>query len=171
VVGQRHLYVLALGSNRSLSATLTPRRLLEEAASLIGSKADLLATAPLFDSAPLGPSLRRYANSALLIESTLTPPAMLAFVQGVEARLGRRRHRRWGARTMDIDIILWSGGTWSSRTLAIPHPAFRARAFVLDPARTIVPDWRDPYTGLAVRHLHARLQKAKAKVDHRPRRH
>jgi 2-amino-4-hydroxy-6-hydroxymethyldihydropteridine diphosphokinase len=171
MAGQRHRYVLALGSNRLLSARRTPARLLEEATALIADQARVLAVAPLFDTPPLGPSLRRYANGALLVESALAPPAMLAFVQGVEARLGRRRHRRWGARSMDIDIILWSGGAWRSRALTIPHPAFAARAFVLDPVRAIAPGWRDPRTGLSVRHLHARLQKAKAKVDHPPRRH
>jgi 2-amino-4-hydroxy-6-hydroxymethyldihydropteridine diphosphokinase len=170
MAGQRHLYVLALGSNRPLSAARTPARLLGEATALVAEEAHVIATAPVFDTPPLGPSLRRYANSALLVKSALPPPAMLAFAQGVEARLGRRRQRRWGARSMDIDIILWSGGVWGNRTLTIPHPAFRARAFVLDPVRAIAPNWRDPATGLAVRHLRARLQKAKAKVDQRPRR-
>jgi 2-amino-4-hydroxy-6-hydroxymethyldihydropteridine diphosphokinase len=171
MAGGCHIYVLALGSNRPLSARQTPARLLAEAATLIGEQAHVRATAPIFDTPPLGPSLRRYANGALLVDSALPPPAMLAFVQAVEARLGRRRRRRWGARSMDIDIILWSGGVWQSRPLTIPHPAFRARAFVLDPVRAIASAWRDPVTGLAVRHLHARLQKAKAKVDQPPRRH
>lgn len=157
-----HIYALALGSNRPLSAGRTPARLLAEAAALIGAEARLVAVSPIFTTSPLGPSARLFANAALLVESALPPPAMLARLQGIEARLGRRRYRRWGARSMDIDIILWSGGCWRSGVLVVPHPAFRGRAFVLDPLATIAPDWRDPVTGLAIRHLHARLQKARA---------
>jgi 2-amino-4-hydroxy-6-hydroxymethyldihydropteridine diphosphokinase len=158
-----HLYALALGSNRPMSARRTPPRLLEEAATLIADRAEVRAVSPTILTPPLGPSTRLFANGALLVESSLPPPAMLVFLQSVETRLGRRRHRRWGARSIDIDIILWSGGKWRSRTLTIPHPACRTRAFVMTPLLTIAPDWCDPVTGLAVRHLHARLQKATPK--------
>lgn len=155
-----HLYALALGSNRPLSARLTPARLLTAATALIGEQTRIIAVSPTLSTPPLGPSARRFANGALLVESTLSPPAMLAFLQNVENQLGRRRYRRWGARSVDIDIILWSGGHWTSRALTIPHAAWRTRGFVLTPLLAIVPDWRDPLTGFSVRHLHARLQKA-----------
>lgn len=157
-----HIYALTLGSNRPLSARRTPARLLAEAVALIASEGHLIAVSPIFMTPPLGPSGRLFANAALLVESALHPPAMLSRTEAIEARLGRRRHRRWGARTMDIDIILWLGGRWRSRTLMVPHPAFRTRAFVLGPLAAIAPDWRDPMTGLTVRHLRARLQKARA---------
>lgn len=165
-----HRYALALGSNRALAADRPPARLLLEAAGLIAAQARIVATAPMIVTPPLGPSARRFVNGALLIDSALPPREMLAFLQQAEARLGRRRHRRWGARTIDIDIILWSGGVWRSRSLTIPHAAFRQRAFVLTPLMAIAPGWRDPVTGLTIRQLDARLQKPKAKVDHRPRR-
>lgn len=168
-----HIYALALGSNRPLSARLTPRQLLAEATARIAQDARIVAIAPTIETAPIGPSRRRFANAALLIESLLAPPAMLAWLQSIEQALGRRRYRRWGARSVDIDIILWSGGPWNSRTLAIPHPAFATRDFVLTPLRAIAPAWRDPRSGLTIRHLHARLQKASQtmpqEVDH-PRR-
>lgn len=154
------LYALALGSNRPLSARLTPTRLLHAATTLIGKQARVLAASPILSTPPLGPSARRFANGALLVESTLPPPAMLAFLQSIENELGRRRYRRWGARSVDIDIILWSGGRWASRTLTIPHAAWRVRSFVLTPLLAVAPNCRDPRTGLSVRHLHARLQKA-----------
>lgn len=166
-----HDYALALGSNRPLSARRTPARLLAEAASLVGEAMRVVALSPIILTRPLGPSSRLFANAALLVQSPLAPSEMLAFLQDIEKRLGRVRHRRWGARSMDIDIILWSGGPWRSRTLTIPHAAWRDRAFVLAPLAAIGPKLRDPLSGLTVRHLHARLQKAKAKVDHRPRRH
>lgn len=155
-----HIYALALGSNRPLSASLTPARLLQAATALIGEQARILRLSPTFSTPPLGPSTRRFANGALLVESALPPPAMLAFLQSIENQLGRRRYRRWGARSVDIDIILWSGGPWASRTLTIPHPAWHARDFVLTPLLCVAPDWRDPKSGHSVRHLHARLKKA-----------
>ncbi|MBJ7445299.1 MAG: 2-amino-4-hydroxy-6-hydroxymethyldihydropteridine diphosphokinase [Sphingobium sp.] len=168
-----HLYALALGSNRALSARLTPRQLLAEAATRIAQHARIVATSPTIETPPIGPSRRRYANAALLVQSTLAPPAMLVWLQSIEQALGRRRYRRWGARSVDIDIILWSGGVWNSPMLTIPHPAFAARDFVLAPLRAIAPGWRDPRSGLTIRHLDARLQKARQtmpqEVDH-PRR-
>jgi 2-amino-4-hydroxy-6-hydroxymethyldihydropteridine diphosphokinase len=161
--GRTHVYALALGSNRALSADRTPPRLLAEAMALIGARMRMIAMSPIIDTPPLGPSLRRYANAAILVETPLTPPALLQCLQAVEARLGRRRHRRWGARTMDIDIILWSGGRWRERRLTVPHAAFRSRSFVLTPLSFIASGWRDPRTGLAIRHLSARLKKAKPK--------
>ena len=57
----------------------------------------------------------------------------------------------------------WSGGAWAhddgESSLVIPHPFFRERAFVLGPAATIAGRWRDPLSGLTVRHLLARLTK------------
>lgn len=155
-----HLYALALGSNRALSRKRMPRALVREAAEKLREIGRVLATGPTLTTSPIGPSLREYANSTLLIESPLPPMAMLGALQMIEGQLGRRRHRRWGARSIDIDIILWSGGRWQNRTLHIPHPAFRARDFVLSPLCATAPGWRDPVSGLSIRHLRARLRKA-----------
>ncbi|WP_022682640.1 2-amino-4-hydroxy-6-hydroxymethyldihydropteridine diphosphokinase [Sphingobium bisphenolivorans] len=155
-----HIYALALGSNRPLSARQTPARLLDEAARLIGDLGDVLAVAPVAITRPVGPSQRLFANGALVVRSCLAPEDMLHALQRIERSLGRRRYRRWGARRLDIDIILWSGGRWNSRRLAIPHPAFRVRDFVLGPLVSIAPRWRDPVSGFSLRHLQAHLRKA-----------
>lgn len=118
----------------------------------------IIAAAPMLQSVPLGPSRRRYANSAALIETALAPPALLALLKQIERQFGRNpRAARWSARVLDLDIVLWSGGAWSSPGLTIPHIAFRERAFVLAPAQAVARDWRDPLTGLTVQQLHARL--------------
>lgn len=127
---------------------------------MIGAQVRVLRVAPTIITAPVGPSQRRYANGALLVASALPPVAMLRAMQAIETALGRRRHRRWGARSVDIDIILWSGGGWRSRTLTIPHAEFRTRGFVLAPLIRVAAGWRDPVSGLRVRHLAARLAKA-----------
>jgi 2-amino-4-hydroxy-6-hydroxymethyldihydropteridine diphosphokinase len=156
-----HLYIVALGSNRPLSARLSPPAILRAASAALERDGHrLLAVAPIRGTPPLGPSRRRYANGALLIASPLAPDALLRALQAIEHRFGRRRTRRWGARTLDMDIILWSGGGWRTRGLSIPHAAFRDRAFVLTPLLAIAPAWRDPVTGLRAPHLLARLQKS-----------
>ena len=121
------------------------------------------SVAPVRTSAPLGPSLRRYANTAAVIETMLDPPACLAALKAIERGFGRRAGgQRWSARVLDLDIVLWSGGIWQTRTLTIPHPAFRQREFVLVPARSVARDWRNPITGLTIAHLAARLTRRRA---------
>jgi len=117
---------------------------------------------PIVTSAPLGPSIRRYANAVALIETGESPPALLARLKAIERAFGRRRGRRWGARVIDLDIILWSGGAWAGPGLTIPHVAWRARTFVLAPLAGLAPDWRAPGTALTVRHALARLTRPRA---------
>ena len=120
----------------------------------------LLVTAPIVTSAPLGPSLRRYANTAALIASPLEPDDLLDRLQSMERVFGRKPGgQRWSSRVLDLDIVLWSGGPWSSPGLTVPHASFRERTFVLGPACKIAADWRDPITGLTLSQLKARLTK------------
>ena len=123
----------------------------------------VLAAAPILLTDPVGPSLRRYANSAALVETTLEPSAMLALAQRIERAFGRRPGgQRWAARVLDLDLVLWNGGPYAGPGITIPHPPFRDRAFVLAPAVAIAPGWRDPVTGLTLRQLHARLTRPRA---------
>ena len=107
----------------------------------------------------MGPSLRRYANAVALIQTDEAPPALLARLKAIERAFGRRAGRRWGARVLDLDIILWSEGAWAGPGLTVPHPQFRLRRFVLDPLSAIVPAWRDPLTGRSVRQLAYRARR------------
>ena len=154
-----HRYLIALGSNQRHARSGAPRRVL--AAALERLKADgvtVIAAAPAMETDPVGPSIRRYANSAAVIETDLEPEALLALLKQIEHAFGRRSGgQRWRARVLDLDVILWSGGPYASPALAIPHPLFREREFVLAPALAVAATWRDPLTGLSVRQLHARL--------------
>ena len=118
----------------------------------------VLARSRVIASAPLGPSQRRFANGAALIECEVRPRELLSLLKAIETRFGRRqRGQRWGERVLDLDIVLWSGGCWRDADLIVPHLPFRERGFVLAPAATIAGAWRDPVTGLTLRQLHARL--------------
>ena len=154
-----HLYLIALGSNQRHPRHGDPRRVLRAAFAALGGKGlSLQAASRIIASAPIGPSLRRYANAAALVESRLDPEDMLDRLQETEHLFGRqRRGQRWGSRVLDLDIVLWSGGAWATPGLTIPHPEFRKRTFVLAPALGISPRWRDPVTNLSLRQLHSRL--------------
>ena len=154
-----HRYLIALGSNVPHPHHGPPPHVLRAALTALDLCAlPVIAAAPIMASAPIGPSRRRYANSAALIETPLSPIALLDRLQAIETVFGRTRQgQRWRARTLDLDIVLWSGGAHHTKRLTIPHPQYAARAFVLTPASKIAPNWRDPKTGLCVKHTHARL--------------
>ena len=138
-----------------------PHKVLRAAlAALDKGKFEVEAVSPLIDSAPLGPSRRRYANGVAIVGTHRDPDEVLHKLAKMERKFGRKSGRRpWGARVLDLDIVLWDGGPWTSDRLVIPHPAYRQRQFVLGPACTIAGGWRDPLTGLSVNQLHARLTK------------
>ncbi len=160
-------YLIALGSNVRHHRHGRPEQVL--GAALIALAEAGLAiehASAIIRSAPLGPSRRRYANTAATIRTALDPDAVLSALQWIEHAFGRhRRGQRWSARVLDLDIVLWSGGPWSGPGLTIPHLEYRERAFVLGPASRIAPGWRDPITGLTSRHLAARLTRPR----HAPR--
>lgn len=142
-------YAIALGSNR-------PGRHGGPAAEIraaLDALDGVRAVSPIIVTAPLGPSIRAFANAAALVDSPLDPPEMLAALKAIERRFGRRRGQRWGARVIDLDIILWSGGVWRSAGLTVPHAAYATRDFVLKPLAMIAADWRDPRDGRWVRHV------------------
>ena len=159
-----HLYLIALGSNQRLPLFGGPARVLGQAvAALETAQVDVFAVSPTQRSAAIGPSRRWYANAAAILSTDLTPPDLLAMLQSVETHFGRiRRGQHWQARSLDLDILLWSGGIWSSDdpALAIPHYAMRKRGFVLGPAQAIAPEWRDPVSNLTIRQLFHRLYRS-----------
>ncbi len=152
-------YVVGLGSNRRHPRHGPPASVLAAALKAMAEAGlRLHAVSPIVRSRPLGPSRRAYANAAARVETGMGPDALLAALQAIEAQFGRRRRgQRWGERVLDLDILLWDAGAWSAPGLTIPHPAYRMRRFVLAPLCAVAPGWRDPGTGLAARHLHARL--------------
>ncbi|MCJ2185396.1 2-amino-4-hydroxy-6-hydroxymethyldihydropteridine diphosphokinase [Novosphingobium beihaiensis] len=161
----RHRYLIALGSNMRHPRHGLPRAVIGAAIKALDhGKTEVLAVSKTIETPPLGPSRRRYANAAVLLRSKRAPDEVLRKLQKIERKFGRRRTgQAWGARVLDLDVVLWNGGPWVSEeggdSLVIPHPAFRERAFVLGPAATIAGDWRDPLTRLSVRQLSARLTK------------
>ncbi|WP_366048631.1 2-amino-4-hydroxy-6-hydroxymethyldihydropteridine diphosphokinase, partial [Sphingorhabdus sp. EL138] len=169
-----HLYLIGIGSNQPHPVIGTPNNIIPHAiAALEMGDIDVFAHSATIQSSPMGPSSRRFANAAAVIATQLPPPTLLARLHEIESHFGRvRRGQNWGARVLDLDILLWSGGMWadSNPALSIPHPGLRSRGFVLTPAAMVAPDWRDPMTGLTIRHLQSRFNRPKA-LDQSPHRH
>jgi 2-amino-4-hydroxy-6-hydroxymethyldihydropteridine diphosphokinase len=150
-------FAIALGSNRRHGRYGAPQHIIEAALTVLDMP--VLARSRVILTHPVGPGKRVYANAAAIIESDLTPDALLCHLKRIEVAFGRRSCQRWGDRVLDLDIILWSAGIWATPTATIPHARFRERRFVLNPFAEIAPDWRDPVTNRTVRHLKARLDR------------
>jgi 2-amino-4-hydroxy-6-hydroxymethyldihydropteridine diphosphokinase len=159
-----HRYLIALGSNQRHPRHGAPREIVAAALERLADEGvGVLRAAPVIETDPVGPSGRRFANSAALIASDLDPPELLALLKRTEREFGRRAGgQRWRARVIDLDIVLWSGGPWGARDLTIPHPLFRQRSFVLTPAALVAPYWRDPLSGFTLRQLQSRLTRPRA---------
>lgn len=161
------LFAIAIGSNRRHGRHGAPDAVIGAALDALAAEGvRIVLRSPVTRTVALGPAGRGFANAAAIIATELSPPALLTLLKRIEANFGRRRGRRWGARVLDLDIALWSGGTWPGRPrhasphgLAIPHRHLAARRFVLDPLDQIASDWRDPRTGRTIRQLRTRLHR------------
>src|SRR3954466_4284590 len=149
--GATHLYAIAIGSNRPHGRFGRPTGVVEAAIARLDEEFSLFDASPIILNAAHGGAGRDFANAVALVESDLEPPAMLKRLKWLEHAFGRRPGRRWGARVLDLDIALWSGGKFRSRHLTIPHLELAKRNFVLQPLAATVPNWR--VGAFAVRHL------------------
>jgi 2-amino-4-hydroxy-6-hydroxymethyldihydropteridine diphosphokinase len=103
---------------------------------------------PFYETEPVGgpTGQPKYINAAGIIQTTLPPEELLTVIHQIEADFGRIRAERWGARTLDIDILLYDNRIVESPTLTIPHIEMLHRQFVLVPAGDIAADWVHPLT-------------------------
>ena len=108
---------------------------------------------PFYETEPVGgPSGQpKYINASGIIHTNLPPIKLLEILQKIESNFGRVRTERWGARTLDIDILLYDDQIIALPTLMIPHPEMLHRQFVLAPALDIAADWIHPLTKKTLR--------------------
>lgn len=111
-------------------------------------------------------------NGVLEIESELAPLDLLRVLHRIERAHGRRREseERWGARTLDLDLLLYGGVISQSTELELPHPRMLERRFVMEPLAELIPGARLPGLGLSVLEGFERLVLAESNSTHaRPR--
>lgn len=100
----------------------------------------------------------RYLNACVEIRSTLEPGRLLAALQGIEERRGRRPDTHLKPRPLDLDILLFGSRTQHDPALAIPHPSMRERAFVLVPLAEIAAGEIFPDSGETVAEACAKIR-------------
>jgi 2-amino-4-hydroxy-6-hydroxymethyldihydropteridine diphosphokinase len=94
-----------------------------------------------------------YINGCAILSTALTPQALLQFLLDTEIQFGRERRERWGARTLDLDLLLYADRILDTPDLILPHPRMCDRAFVLIPLAEIAPDWMHPINGCTISKL------------------
>jgi len=100
-----------------------------------------VAISALVETDPVGgPDQPDYLNAVLVIETTLPPVEVLALAHLAESECGRTRDVRWGARTLDVDVVDYQDVVSSDPTLMLPHPRALERGFVLVPWADADPD-------------------------------
>ena len=102
-----------------------------------------------------------YLNACVKVESEkgFEPSELLSIVKGYERELGRVESVRWGARKIDIDILLIDDVVLSEPELDVPHVRIPERMFVLVPMGEILPEgWRHPENGISIREMVERIE-------------
>lgn len=140
---------IALGSNLD-----NPLEQLKQAVSSLESFAKNFTVSRFYGSKPLGPQDQPdYVNAVAKFETELTACELLDKLQGIENQQGRVRLRRWGERTLDLDILLYGNQQIQTERLTIPHYDMHNREFVIVPLYEIAPDLVLP-TGMALAELY-----------------
>jgi len=85
-----------------------------------------------------------FINGVCEIKTKLHPIKLLLFLLNIEGRLKRERKKKWGPRTIDLDIIFYQDKVINLPYLFIPHPDMHKRGFVLVPLAEIAPDFVHP---------------------------
>jgi 2-amino-4-hydroxy-6-hydroxymethyldihydropteridine diphosphokinase len=103
----------------------------------------------LYASAPMGPQDQpEYVNAVMVIDTDLPPLELLHALQGIEKAHGRvRGNQRWGARTLDLDLLLYGDQQIDLPELTVPHPGIAERPFVLYLLLECAPDLVIPGKG------------------------
>ena len=130
-------YVLGLGTNLG-----EREQHLADAIQALGQIPDtaVIAASSLYETEPVGYADQPdFLNQVIVVDSALSPHAMLGACLGIEAALGRVRTFRNAPRVVDIDLLLYEGYTEETEELTVPHPRMMERAFVLVPLAELFP--------------------------------
>lgn len=102
----------------------------------------LVGVSPVYETEPMGgpTGQARYLNLVVELDTDLSPRELLGVCHRLETAAERRRHERWGPRTLDVDILLIEGVEIDEPDLQVPHPRMYERRFVMAPLADLAPD-------------------------------
>lgn len=105
----------------------------------------LVALSDVYETDPVGgPEQPEYYNAVVVVETAASPQEVLATAHRAEQGKGRTREIRWGARTLDVDVLAYEQLVSDDPVLTLPHPRATERGFVMVPWAQIDPDFRLP---------------------------
>jgi 2-amino-4-hydroxy-6-hydroxymethyldihydropteridine diphosphokinase len=108
----------------------------------------------LYESQPFGDSKEWYVNGVIEIATELKPDMLLKKCKNIERAMGRKKVRKkWGARIIDLDILLYDTLKLEKKNLKIPHPELPNRKFVLIPLSEVAPQVIHPVLGVTISEL------------------
>lgn len=141
---------LLLGSNLGNSASN-----IQIATTMLAQKIGLIdAYSSLYESAAWGKRKQpNFLNQLIICKSSLQPQQILAQIFEIENHFKRKRTEKWGARTMDIDILFYDDWLINDTELTIPHPLLHLRKFALLPLNEIAPHFTHPVLGKSMSEL------------------
>lgn len=145
-----HRAAIALGSNLGNSYQIL-RAALETLDCF--SSITVEAVSETYQTVAVGPPQPDYLNACAVLSTNLEPQLLLDTLLEVEAQFGRVRWERWGARLLDLDLLLFDDLVIEQSGLQIPHPRMVERAFVLIPLADVAADWVEPISGKAIAFL------------------
>jgi 2-amino-4-hydroxy-6-hydroxymethyldihydropteridine diphosphokinase len=136
---------IGMGSNLG-DPTAQIAKAFEMLAAMTNSR--LVARSRLYRTRPVGPVAQGdFINAVAGVLTQLAPQALLDELRKIEAACGRLRAERWGPRTLDLDLLVFSGVRLDSQALTVPHPGIGERAFVLAPLADVAPSLNVPGVG------------------------
>jgi len=138
---------------------------LEQAISQLGEIGAVVRRSAFYETEPMEVTDQPwFLNCAVELETELMPKQFISAVLEVERSMGRKRTKKKGPRTIDIDVILFGKSIVEMKGLTVPHPAMHLRRFVLEPMVEIAPEVRHPIFKRSMRELRDALPAAAGKV-------
>ncbi|MGE0787067.1 MAG: 2-amino-4-hydroxy-6-hydroxymethyldihydropteridine diphosphokinase [Sandaracinaceae bacterium] len=154
------MFVVGLGANLG-----SREAYLVAALRLLAERVRVVARSRLYVTAPVGPPQPDFLNAAARIETELAPDELLELALDIERRLGRVRRERWGPRTIDLDLLHWSGGAVDAPGLSLPHPRLAERPFALAPLLDVAPELASRYGTIEAPPVRVWLDEGGAPID------
>ncbi|WP_168564799.1 2-amino-4-hydroxy-6-hydroxymethyldihydropteridine diphosphokinase [Crateriforma spongiae] len=151
--------LISLGSNLGQRSELLHRAAERVAKSSVVSN---FRASRLYETPPIGGpgGQEPFLNAAAAFDTESSAHEILSLLQEVEQWLGRQRLRRWDARSIDLDVVLYGDLVGGDSHLVVPHPRYPARTFVLHPACDVADHYRDPRFGWTIGELSRHVAKA-----------